>query len=84
MNNPPAVVSPVQNLIFYQGSADNIIPYTSSEFFTNSLVKIDVNECDLNNSTMVSSSVLEYTSGKLSLIRVFFSKQFIGKCSYSL
>ena len=83
-NNPPSVVDKIENLIFYQGNLNNIIPIKNNLFKDDDNVTLSYKDWFTTNSKVVSYSIPIYNQEKLTSIKIFFANSFIGNWFYEI
>ena len=85
LNHPPTAFNQIPNQIFYKGSLNNTILLNNQLFYDDDNLSIITNECNANNSKIVSFSVLKFDDfNQLKSIKIFFVDSFIGTWTYEL
>ena len=79
LNHPPTAFNQIPNQIFYKGNLNNTILLNNQLFYDDDNLSIITNECNANNSKIVSFSVLKFDDfNQLKSIKIFFVDSFIG------
>ena len=85
LNHPPTAFNQILNQIFYKGNLNNTILFNNQLFYDDDNLSIITDECNANNSKIVSFSVLKFDDfNQLKSIKIFFVDSFIGSWTYGL
>ena len=85
LNHPPTAFNQIPNQIFYQGNLNNTILFNNKLFYDDDKLIISTDECNANNSKIVSFSILKFDDfNQLKSIKIFFADSFIGSWTYGL
>ena len=60
LNHPPTAFNQIPNQIFYKGNLNNTIPFNNKLFYDDDKLIISTDECNSNNSKIVSFSILKF------------------------
>ena len=74
----------IPDKIFYKGNLNNTIFIDEDLFINDDILIYSTNEWVDESSKIVSFSILTFSINKIKMIRVFFTKNFIGKWTYEI
>ena len=85
LNHPPTAFNQIPNQIFYKGNLNNTILFNNQLFYDDDNLSISTDECNANNSKIVSYSILKLDDpSKLKSIKIYFADSFTGTWTYGL